>query len=117
MPWAAVDCIYLVTNDGHLVCLLRHDGRIHWVTPLQRFADPEDQEERIRWLGPVLAGDRLIIAGSHGEVLSVSPYDGKPLGFIALDEGAAVPPDRKSNVCTPVTNAHLVCRLLLEKKK
>src|SRR3546814_7053459 len=25
--------------------------------------------------------------------------------------------DRKSHVCTPVTNAHLVCRLLLEKKK
>src|SRR3546814_1270680 len=24
--------------------------------------------------------------------------------------------DRKSHVCTPVTNAHLVCRLLLEKK-
>ncbi|HEY9537114.1 MAG TPA: PQQ-binding-like beta-propeller repeat protein [Kiloniellaceae bacterium] len=92
MPWAAGDFIYLVTNDGQLVCLLRHDGRIRWVTPLQRFADPEDQEERIRWLGPVLAGDRLIIAGSHGEVLSVSPYDGKPLGFIALDEGAAVPP-------------------------
>src|SRR3546814_18490534 len=92
MPWAAGDFIYLVTNDGQLVCLLRHDGRIRWVTPLQRFADPEDQEERIRWLGPVLAGDRLIIAGPHGEVLSVSPSDGQPLGFIALDEGAAVPP-------------------------
>src|SRR3546814_8357338 len=25
--------------------------------------------------------------------------------------------DRKSTRCTPVTNAHLVCRLLLEKKK
>src|SRR3546814_1172616 len=24
--------------------------------------------------------------------------------------------DRKSHVCTPVTNAHLVCRLLLDKK-
>src|SRR3546814_6061954 len=23
----------------------------------------------------------------------------------------------RANVCTPVTNAHLVCRLLLEKKK
>src|SRR3546814_3296533 len=26
------------------------------------------------------------------------------------------PIDRKRHVCTPVTNAHLVCRLLLEKK-
>lgn len=92
MPWAAGDFIYLVTNDSQLVCLLRHDGRIRWVTPLPRFADPDDQEDPIRWRGPVLAGDRLIIAGSHGEVLSVSPYDGKPLGFIALGDGAAVSP-------------------------
>lgn len=91
-PWAAGDFIYLVTNDGQLVCLLRENGRIRWVTPLPRFVDPEEQEETIRWRGPVLAGDRLIVAGSHGEVMSVSPYDGKPLGFISLDDGVAVPP-------------------------
>src|SRR3546814_6903957 len=28
-----------------------------------------------------------------------------------------LPPDRKSTRLTPVTNAHLVCRRLLEKKK
>src|SRR3546814_17823449 len=60
MPWAAGDFIYLVTNDGQLVCLLRHDGRLRWVTPLQRFADPEDPEERIRRLRPVPPGARLI---------------------------------------------------------
>ena len=92
MPWAAGDYIFLVTNDSQLVCLRRSDGRIRWVTPLPRFADPENQEEPIRWRGPVLAGDRLIIAGSHGEVMSVSPYDGKLLGFITLSDGVAVPP-------------------------
>src|SRR3546814_3167416 len=30
---------------------------------------------------------------------------------------AGLHPDRKSTRLTPVTNAHLVCRLLLEKKK
>ena len=104
MPWAAGDFIYVVTNDSQLVCLLRHDGRIRWVTPLPRFVDPENQEGRIRWRGPVLAGDRLIVAGSHGEVLSVSPYDGKPLGFITLDDGAAVPPVVANNTLYLMTN-------------
>jgi outer membrane protein assembly factor BamB len=104
MPWAAGDFIYLVTNDGQLVCLLRRDGRIRWVTPLPRFADPEDQEDPIRWRGPVLAGDRLIIAGSHGEVMSISPYDGKPLGLISLDDGAAVPPVVANNNLYLLTN-------------
>src|SRR3546814_5724232 len=42
-------------------------------------------------------------------------------GFAAADAqlgrgGARAAGDWKSTVCTPVTNAHLVCRLLLEKK-
>jgi len=104
MPWAAGDFLYLVTNDSQLVCLLRRDGRIRWVTPLPRFADPEEQEEPIRWRGPVLAGDRLVIAGSHGEVLSVSPYDGQPVGFISLGDGVAVSPVVANNSLYLVTN-------------
>ncbi|MEQ8357103.1 MAG: PQQ-binding-like beta-propeller repeat protein [Kiloniellaceae bacterium] len=104
MPWAAGDYIYVVTNDGQVVCLQRQDGRIRWVTPLPRFADPEDQEQPIRWRGPVLAGDRLVIAGSHGEVVSVSPYDGKLLGAISLDDGVAVAPVVANNSLYLLTN-------------
>src|SRR3546814_3916342 len=34
-----------------------------------------------------------------------------------IGEARAIEIDRKSTRLTPVTNAHLVCRLLLEKKK
>jgi outer membrane protein assembly factor BamB len=105
MPWAAGDYIYVITNDGQVVCLQRADGRIRWVTPLPRFANPEDQEDPIRWRGPVLAGDRLIIAGSHGEVLSMSPYDGKVVGSISLSDGIAVPPVVANNSLYLVTNS------------
>ncbi|MGD1878870.1 MAG: PQQ-binding-like beta-propeller repeat protein [Kiloniellaceae bacterium] len=104
MPWAAGDFVYLLTNDGQVVCLQRSDGRIKWVTPLPRFVDPEDPEESIRWRGPVLAGDRLIIAGSHGEVISVSPYDGKPSGSLSLGDGVAVAPVVANNSLYLVTN-------------
>lgn len=104
MPWAAGDFLFVLTNDGQVVCLQRRDGRIRWVTPLPRFADPDDQEVPIRWRGPVLAGDRLVIAGSHGQVISVSPYDGKVLGFFDLGDGAAVAPVVANNSLYLVTN-------------
>jgi outer membrane protein assembly factor BamB len=104
MPWAAGDFLFVLTNDGQVVCLQRRDGRIRWVTPLPRFADPDEQEVPIRWRGPVLAGDRLVIAGSHGQVISVSPYDGKLLGFFDLGDGAAVAPVVANNSLYLVTN-------------
>jgi outer membrane protein assembly factor BamB len=104
MPWAAGDFIYVLSNDGQLACLQRQDGRIRWVTPLPRFVNPETSEDPIRWRGPVLAGDRLVVAGSHGQVISVSPYDGKLLGFFELGDGAAVAPVVADNSLYLVTN-------------
>ena len=92
MPWVGGEFIFVITNDAQLVCLTRREGRIRWVQPLPRFEDPEDQENPIHWSGPVLAGDRLILAGSHGEALSISPYTGEVLGRIELPAGAAVAP-------------------------
>ena len=92
MPWAGGDFLYVLTNDSQLVCLRRKDGRIRWVRPLPRYEDPDDQEDVISWFGPVLASDRLIVAGSHGEALSVSPYSGEVLGYIDLPGGAVVTP-------------------------
>jgi len=92
MPWVGGDFIFVVTNDAQVICLTRRDGRIRWVQPLPRFEDPEDQEDPIAWSGPVLAGDRLIVAGSHGEAVSLSPYTGEVLGVIDLPDGITVAP-------------------------
>lgn len=91
-PWVAGDFVYVMTGQAELVCLSRRDGRVRWVRPLQQFEDEDDREDPIRWAGPVLAGDRLIVAGSNGEVWSVSPYTGKLLGRIELGDGIAMAP-------------------------
>src|SRR3546814_7816331 len=58
-----------------------------------------------------------------GNTTVVVPTYGVPSDQAAVDTLAALFPDRRAvgeigraHVCTPVTNAHLVCRLLLEKK-
>ncbi len=91
-PWIAGEYLFVLSDDSQFVALRREDGRIRWVTLLPRYEDEEEQEGLITWRGPVLAGDRLIIAGSHGKALSVSPYDGAELGEVDLPGSIAVAP-------------------------
>jgi len=91
-PWIGGDYIYVLTDEAQLVCILRRNGQIRWVTQLQRFDDPEDREDVIYWVGPVLAGDRLIIGSSNGYLVSVSPYTGDILAGRSLGSGISVSP-------------------------
>jgi outer membrane protein assembly factor BamB len=91
-PWVAGDYIFLITNDAEIAALSRDTGAIHWVRALPRYEDPETQENPIIWTGPILAGDRLIAAGSHGRAIAISPYSGRLLGNIELPDGVSVPP-------------------------
>ncbi|WP_173380476.1 PQQ-binding-like beta-propeller repeat protein [Azospirillum sp. B510] len=75
--WLAGDYLFAVTNDQEVVAVARQNGKIRWVSPLARFKDPEDKTGPIVWSGPVLAGNRLWVAGSNGQLLGLSPTDGK----------------------------------------
>ncbi len=103
-PWVAGGYIYVVTTGAELVCLERADGRVRWVTQLPRFEDPEDKEDPIRWTGPVLVSDRLLVPASDGEIWSVSPYTGKPLGRIKLDSGVLISPIVANGTVYVLTN-------------
>src|SRR3546814_2327335 len=66
------------------------------------------------WLLQNSAGDSCMIEGGLGRRTSVL---GAVLIAFAL-AGCTTKPEEigRAHVCTPVTNAHLVCRLLLENK-
>lgn len=91
-PWAAGDWVFLVTNEAEVVCLSRSDGRVRWVAAMPRYGDPEDRQDPITWYGPILASDRLILAGSNGDAYALSPYTGERIGVIELPSGATVAP-------------------------
>lgn len=92
MPWAAGPFIFVLTDDAQLVALSRRSGRLRWVVRLQRYEDEEEQEDPLIWVGPLLAGDRVIVGSSEGRVEAYSPYDGSYLGSIELSDGVAVAP-------------------------
>jgi outer membrane protein assembly factor BamB len=91
-PWVAGDFVYVLANEAQLFCLTRRDGRVRWATELPRYENPKRKKGLIQWSGPVLGSDRLIVVGSDGEAVSVSPYTGEPLGRIELSDNVYIPP-------------------------
>lgn len=91
-PWVAGGVLYTLSLDADLAAIDARTGRVLWVTPLPQWEDPEDRDGRILWSGPVLASDRLIVAGSHGEAMSVSPYTGEVMGRTDLPDGITLAP-------------------------
>lgn len=92
-PWIAGDFIYLLTERNEVVCLLRDDGRIRWITQMPATADPEDADaEALTWRGPVLAGDQLYLTSSGGDLITLSPLDGAQIERLELPAAAAATP-------------------------
>ena len=91
-PWLAGDWLFVLSTDNVLAALNRTDGTVAWVTPLPSFENEEKKRDPIRWIGPTLVGDRLIVAGSVDRAIAVSPYTGKILGRQELSGAASVAP-------------------------
>jgi outer membrane protein assembly factor BamB len=75
-PWVAGDWIFVVTDQAQLLALARATGRVRWMTQLPRYTNENKKSGPISWVGPVLAGNRLILANNVGQVTNVSPFDG-----------------------------------------
>jgi outer membrane protein assembly factor BamB len=65
-----------MTDEAKLLCVARSSGKIRWISKLQRYENEEKRKGPVSWQGPVLAGGRLVVANSRGEIWSVAPADG-----------------------------------------
>ncbi len=82
-PWVAGRFVYVVAAGADVVCLERDTGKVKWVTPLTQYLDAK-RHNPILWAGPVLAGDRLLVGGTTGELLAISPYTGEIIGKLQI---------------------------------
>ena len=91
-PWLNVPYIYGMTALGELENKAEHlETAIKWVTPLTQYKD-DARKRPVLWSGPVLAGDRLLIAGTQGDLLAVSPFTGEVLGKMDLRDPTRLAP-------------------------
>lgn len=90
-PWVAGRFVFVLTGNADVAALTRDQGKVRWVTPLTQHDDPKKRTPAL-WGGPVLAGDRLLITSSFGDLLAVSPYDGSVLGKIDVRDRVRLGP-------------------------
>jgi outer membrane protein assembly factor BamB len=91
-PWVAGDWVFAVNDRGQLVAIARSTGKIKWINQLPRYEHMKKKADPITYVGPVLAGDRLILAGSNGALINVNPTDGSFQSQIDLKEGVSFQP-------------------------
>ena len=92
MPWAAGNFVFVTALEGEVAALARGNGGVRWVQNLPPFQDMEDKRGAIQYTGPVLAGDRLLVGASTGELFSISPYTGELLGSMDLGNAIYISP-------------------------
>jgi outer membrane protein assembly factor BamB len=110
-PWVAGDWLFVVTDRGQLLAIARASGRVRWISQLPSFRRPPRQrgpssadraqgrtgrvrpgEGPIFWRGPVLAGNRLILTSSVGQLAYVSPVNGALLSITNTGASMSLPP-------------------------
>lgn len=91
-PWVAGEWLFVVTDDARLVCLSRSNGKARWIAQLPRFQNEKKRSNAITWFGPILAGNRLVLTNSRGEINFVSPTDGKVNSTIETKTPFSLPP-------------------------
>lgn len=92
MPWIAGDFIFTVTTDGKVAALSKVNGSVIWIQQLDTFKKPKKRKGRIVWSGPVLAGERLVVASSEGRMMILSPYTGEIIEERKIGDAVMVPP-------------------------
>jgi outer membrane protein assembly factor BamB len=91
-PAIAGEWIFVLTDDARLLCLARTSGKVRWIAQLQRYKNEEKKSDEIYWTGPVLAGDRLWVGNSRGELQSVAAADGTIAPFVKLGDSVSLAP-------------------------
>ena len=75
-PWVAGDWLFAVNDKAQLIAVQRLTGKIRWINQLPRWLKEKKKDGQINYFGPVLAGNRLIIAGSNGALINIDPATG-----------------------------------------
>src|SRR3546814_252376 len=67
-PSVVGEWVFAVTSDAKLLCVARATGKIRWISQLRRWEKEKKKDKAIRWTGPVLAGGRLVLVSTPGDL-------------------------------------------------
>ena len=91
-PWVAGDWLFAVNDRAQLIAVQRSSGKIRWINQLPRWTKAKAKTGPIFYVGPVLAGGRLVLAGSNGALINVEPANGSFQSRVDLKDGVRFQP-------------------------
>ena len=91
-PWVAGDWLFAVNDRAQLIAVSRATGKIRWINQLPRYRKMKSKAGMITYVGPVLAGERLIVAGSNGALINVDPVSGSFQSQVDVNDGISFQP-------------------------
>ncbi len=91
-PSVVGNYLYVVTVDAEVVAIQRETGQVRWITELPAFKNERRRRDRISWAGPVMAGGRLLVASSEGELVFLDPATGDRTEDRDLDDPVFIAP-------------------------
>ncbi|WP_037499630.1 PQQ-like beta-propeller repeat protein [Sphingomonas jaspsi] len=104
-PWVAGDWLFAVNDKGQVAAVSRANGKIKWINQLPRFENEKSKKGPIYYVGPVLAGDRLILAGSNGALVNINPTDGSFQSQVDVKDGISFQPVVANNTLYLLTDS------------
>lgn len=97
-PWVVGEWVFVVTSDAKLLCIARATGKIRWISQLRRWKDVKDKKGAIRWTGPVLAGSRLLLVSTQGDLNYVDPTSGAIQAQVDMGKSMSLSPVVANNM-------------------
>lgn len=92
--WPAGDSIFSITDKNQLVRINTADGGVIWAVDLPNFVKdkPRRRGRSFANYGPILAGGRIIVASSDGQLRIFSPDNGVITATVPVPGGATSAP-------------------------
>jgi outer membrane protein assembly factor BamB len=97
-PAVVGEWVFAVTSDARLLCVARATGKIRWVSQLRRWQKEKKKDKAIRWTGPILAGGRLIVVSTRGEMVYVDPTTGSVQSTVDMGKSMSLSPIVANNM-------------------
>lgn len=103
-PWVAGEWVFVIDDQARLLCLARATGKVRWISQLPRYRKDKKKKGPVIWTGPLLAGDRLIVASSEGQLANINPANGALQSTTKAGAPVFLPPIVANNTLYVLTN-------------
>lgn len=103
-PLVVGDWVFVVTDKARLFAITRATGKVRWISDLPAYRNPKKKEGTIRWHGPILAGNKLILTSTEGTIAFVDPASGAVQNERDLKDSLSLSPIVADNILYVLTD-------------